>query len=105
MPRGFRWHLNGPEWPFQGPLGALPLKNLFLQNFQANLLYIGVIFARQQLGAGILTTKEKLAAMGFPVYERLSRAMGVPLLEFPDLKRAKQFLGNAMHAGSAGVVP
>lgn len=51
-----------------------------------------------------LTAKELLSAMGFPCYDSLAQAMGVPTMVFDSTERARTFLGNAMHAGAAGVV-
>lgn len=51
-----------------------------------------------------LTHKELLAAMGFPTYPVLAQAMGVSIMEFDSVANARAFLGNAMHAGVAGVV-
>lgn len=50
-----------------------------------------------------LTVNEHLATMGFPTYPDLARSMGVSVLQFDDLSQARRFLGNAMHAGVAGV--
>ena len=50
-----------------------------------------------------LTVNELLAVMGFPTYEPLARSMGVQTMEFQTRSQAKALLGNAMHAGVAGV--
>jgi len=50
-----------------------------------------------------ITSKEFAAAMGFPVYPQLARAMNVPLLEL-DTTEARSFLGNSMHAANLGLI-
>ena len=46
-----------------------------------------------------LTSREKLCAMGFPMYPELAEAMGIPVPPF-DPMGAAQSVGNCMHVGN-----
>jgi len=50
-----------------------------------------------------LTTREKLAMMGWPVYPSLAAAANVPLMA-PSFREGRHMLGNAMHLPSVYVV-
>ena len=52
----------------------------------------------------ILTAREKLASLGFPVTPDVANVMGVPELPLADVRRAAEVAGNAMHWGTVGVV-
>ena len=47
-----------------------------------------------------ITTRELLAASGFPTYEVLAQAMGVPVFTVEDVHTTRKQLGNGMHAGN-----
>ncbi|CAE7311369.1 unnamed protein product [Symbiodinium microadriaticum] len=50
-----------------------------------------------------LTSKEKLAIMGWPVHHRLADAMGVATVPSIDIGRAAGLAGNAMHVHCVGL--
>ena len=47
--------------------------------------------------------RERLALMGWPVYPMLAEAAGITPFNFPDLKRASRYAGNAYHVSMYGV--
>ena len=51
-----------------------------------------------------LTCKERLAVMGYPVYEDLAATLGVPLWRPPDGIPLRKLAGNAMHVSCISVV-
>ena len=52
----------------------------------------------------ILTGREKLATLGFPVDSETARARGVPVLPVACPKRASAVAGNCMHLGTVAVM-
>ena len=52
----------------------------------------------------IITPRELLSIMGWPVYSELSTASCMnDTFEFPDLKRARKYAGNAIHVPTFGM--
>ena len=51
-----------------------------------------------------LTSKERLAAMGWPCVLEVAEELDVPLFGATDHKRASDLLGNSMHWQSAGIL-
>lgn len=51
-----------------------------------------------------LTSRERLASMGFPVSLEMAQAMGTMEVPIKDINRASSVAGNAMHFGVVGLV-
>lgn len=51
----------------------------------------------------IVTPREKLALMGWPVYADLACSAGLGVVCFPDLKRAHFYSGNGYHIATFGM--
>lgn len=52
----------------------------------------------------MLTPREKLASLGWPVTPDASLAMGVPIVPVADGLRASKVVGNCMHFSSIGLI-
>ena len=61
---------------------------------------MGVLF--HPASSTIITNKEKLAIIGWPVFEVTAAAVGIHSFEFPDLQRAGKYAGNAYHVAVMG---
>ena len=51
-----------------------------------------------------LTSREKLASLGFPVTPNTAISMGVPIMPVTDTRRAATIAGNSFHFGTAAVI-
>ena len=52
----------------------------------------------------LMTSKERLTSMGFPVSKEVAQAMAVPMMGATDCKRAGDILGNSMHFQTSGIM-
>ena len=52
----------------------------------------------------VMTQKERLVSMGFPVATEMAEAMNVPKLGAADCRRAADILGNSMHLQTCGIM-
>jgi hypothetical protein len=52
----------------------------------------------------IVTGKERLAAMGWPIYPELAAAAGSHMAVVDDIRRARQFAGNSYHVATVGLL-
>ena len=51
----------------------------------------------------IITPKERLVIMGWPLYPELCLAAGLQPFEFPNVNRGHKFAGNAYHVSAFGM--
>ena len=51
----------------------------------------------------IITAKERLAIMGWPLFPHLAFNANLQFFEFPDEKRGSKYAGNAYHVGTFGM--
>ena len=51
----------------------------------------------------IITPRERLSILGWPVYPELCSAVGLVPFEFPDVQRGSKYAGNAYHVSAFGM--